>query len=112
MTSANVNSTCQEQDLVNTCVGDSKCKYSITGPGSDKCVVTTLTGCGRAMADELSQAICKSNNPRDCRELFGVYAYTPNYIADGSACGVEDNNWCAQGTKYADRYALCASKTL
>ena len=106
MTSSNVNSTCRDADLVNTCVGDSTCKYS-----SEECEVTSLTGCGEAMGNELSQAVCKVwNDPRECSELIGVYAYTPNWKEDGSACGVEENNWCATGSAYANRYALCASK--
>ena len=109
MTSDNVKRTCENANLVNTCVGDSTCKYSTKG-----CVVTSLTACGIAMGKELSQVICSSDDLRQCPELYDVYAYFPNWKEDGSACGVEKNelrvNYCAKGSHFFNKYALCASK--
>ena len=105
MTSDNVKNTCEDANLVNTCVGGSTCKYS-----TNDCETTSLTGCGQAMGMELSQAVCNTDDPRQCPDLHDVYAYMPNWKKDGSACGVEKSNWCARGSVKYNKYALCAGK--
>ncbi|XP_066278630.1 fibropellin-1-like isoform X1 [Branchiostoma lanceolatum] len=101
MTSANVKATCEGAGLATPCPGDGGCAYS-----SSDCVQTGLTGCLHPMED-ISQALCNGMNPRYCPALEGVYTFMAGWT-EGAACGAETGSWCAVGTGYSDRFALCA----
>ena len=97
MTSANVKATCERHNLINTCVGSKTCQYS-----NSECTVTALTGCSKPMI-MLSRKICQGNDPQSCKKLDGVFSYTY-----GTSCGVIGSSYCASGTDYYDKWALCA----
>jgi hypothetical protein len=75
------------------CNGDSQCPEN-----SGSCSVTPLSlTCGNCVLDELSKRICNNYNPRNCKELEGVFSYNG---LSGGECGIVNGSYFSHGRTY------------
>ena len=87
------------------CNGDSQCPEN-----SGSCLVTPLSlTCGNCVLDELSKRICNDYNPRNCKELEGVFSYNG---LSGGECGIVNGSYFSHGRTYVSGdpdifHALC-----
>ena len=110
MDDANVKSACDNAGLVTPCPGNSECKFN------DKyCTVTSEQNCNNGVISltigNVLKNVCKTENSPDCPQFDGVYQYMKNFM-NGNTCGVENKKgeFCSDGSKYSNRFALCAKK--
>jgi cysteine-rich repeat protein len=95
---------CQSCGLDVPCAGPPlNCEYS-----DNICVQTNIEdNCGDPLED-FAVALC-GGLATDCPPLEGVYQYMGQAWINQSACGVEGSLWCAEGSMYMDRKALCVA---
>ena len=103
-----VSKTCQKVNMTAVCNGG----FDSTCPGNSySCMTTDLSiDCGNSVMDELSTHICNENDPRNCKEIEGVFSYKKGWF--GGECGVVNGSYCALGTNHVSGdpvvyHALC-----
>jgi hypothetical protein len=101
MTDTNVFNACKAAGLHTPCQATGVCQYN-----DQVCVVTQEKSCGNPM-QTLSQALCAGANPSACPALAGCYQYMGHTWQNDSACGAENNSWCAIGNAQMNRFAVC-----
>ena len=103
MTSNNVGLACKNANLSTPCPAPTGCLRS-----DENCIATGLDDCDNPMR-EVSKAICNGEDPTNCPDFDGVYAYDAS-LQSGSACGVEEGQWCVHGNNYTNKNAFCAAR--
>ena len=102
MTDAHVYAACKAAGLTVGCQAQGNCRYN-----DNLCVPSQEPLCGNAMF-ALAQAVCGGRaTPLSCPALFGLFQYMGHMWMQDSACGVDQNKWCAVGSQFSDRSALC-----
>ena len=97
--------TCANAKMKAVCNGDSRCPEN-----SGSCSVTPLSSaCGNCVLDELSKRICNHYDPRNCKELEGVFSYNG---LSGGECGIVNGSYFSHGKTYVSGdpdvfHALC-----
>jgi hypothetical protein len=90
LTEGVVADTCKAAGMEAVCSGSSACGYS-----SNICLVTPLSSDCNNPFRPLSIKMCNTPDPRQCKELDGVYSYMNNYYY--GAAGVSGSSWWAYG---------------
>jgi hypothetical protein len=103
MTDTNVTAACKAAGWGTPCQSMGMCQYD-----DNTCEMTAEMACGNPMMG-LAAAICNGQMPPQCNLLNGVYQYMGHHWQNDSACGVENGQWCAQGSMFMNRFALCVS---
>jgi hypothetical protein len=99
MTDVNTHNACINAGLKVGC-NASSCQYN-----DANCLVTQEVSCSSPMLALAQKLGC--NSPGGCQALNGIYQNLGGNWVNGSSCGVEGSTWCAQGSTYMNRWALC-----
>ncbi|XP_078661784.1 uncharacterized protein LOC144905847 [Branchiostoma floridae x Branchiostoma belcheri] len=96
--------------------------YPCYRSGTEGCTTNWGSGCitydegGASVASNcrthwvLSEILCGTTNPQYCAPLDDTFVYTPDWLSDDSAWGVDyqTHTCCLEGANYNKMYALCA----
>jgi hypothetical protein len=104
-----VNGTMTDTNVYNACIA-AACRVPCDaqpgcGYNDNLCIVGVANDCPNPMLP-LSQAIC-ATSPSGCAPLLGVYQYMGHGWGSNDSCGAESGMWCAAGSAYSNRFALC-----
>ncbi|KAI8515110.1 hypothetical protein Bbelb_077010 [Branchiostoma belcheri] len=113
MTNHNVNVTCTAAGMRYPCYWSGAAGCTDYYWTSD-CI--TYVGTGRYPCDTLwvlSTKLCGTADPAQCQPLDDTFVYTPGWLTDDSADGVDYDTHTThlQGADYNNMYALCAVAT-
>ena len=102
MNDTNVRSACLAAGMDVGCSAMGQCQWN-----DNMCVMTQESSCGNPMQTLAQKLGCQ--NPPNCNGgvFDGVYQYMGQKWMQGAACGVEGNQWCANGGNISNRYAIC-----
>merc|ERR1711953_1456012 len=100
MSSSAIAAACEAAGYKALCSGPGGCQYN-----DEHCLVTPeSSGCGTPMSG-VSQLLCNTY-PNSCPEFEGVFNYMKTWNGY-SGCGVENGQWCSNGSNFSDKLALC-----
>merc|ERR1711953_459944 len=100
MSSSAIAAACEAAGYRALCAGPDGCQYN-----DEHCLVTPeSSGCGTPMSG-VSQLLCNTY-PNSCPEFEGLYNYMKTWNGY-SGCGVENGQWCSNGSNFSDKLALC-----